>query len=312
MSVRRDIGRRRRSVGALVIALVLSTVSGAAGEIRVATFNVMNYLCMNRRVDERFAPGYPKPETEKTAVGAVLREVNADIVCLQEIGSQPFLDELMQDLAAEGLAYEHSALLEAADPLRHVAVLSRVPFREVIRHTELAFPYLERTERVKRGVLEVRFDGPGGVWSIFVLHLKSPLTEDAADPEAEKRRTSEARAVRDLILKQAPQTDARFLVVGDLNASPDSRPLAALCKRGECRVALVIPAADSRGERWTRRQFSSDRYDRVDYILASPAMMPRVRGGRAVVHDGPDALAGSDHRLVWIELEAAAMEPQTS
>lgn len=309
MSVRRDIGHLRRSVAALVVVLLVPAMLGAAEEVRVATFNVMNYLCMNRRVEGRFAPGHPKPEAEKTAVRGVLREVNADVVCLQEVGPQPFLDELRQDLAAEGLRYEHSALLVAADPLRHVAVLSRLPFREVIRHGEVSFSYLGRTETVKRGVLEVRFDGPDGGWSVFVLHLKSPLTEDAEDPGAEKRRTSEARAVRDLILKQAPGPGARFLVAGDLNAAPDSRALAALCEKGDRRIALAIPAVDSRGERWTHRQLLSDRYERLDYILASPAMQPRVCRGRALIHDGAEALAGSDHRLVWVDLEAGATEP---
>jgi endonuclease/exonuclease/phosphatase family metal-dependent hydrolase len=309
MSVRRDIGRRVRSVCALIAAVVSCAVLGAAEEVRVATFNVMNYLCMNRRVDGRFAPGHPKPEAEKAAVRGVLREVSADVVCLQEVGPQPFLDELRQDLAAEGLTYEHSALLEAADPLRHVAVLSRLPFREVVRHADVSFAYLERTEKVKRGVLEVRFDGPSGVWSVFIVHLKSPLTEDAADPDSEKRRTGEARAVRDLVLKQAPDAGALFLIVGDLNAAPDSRALSALGEKGERRVTLAIAAADSRGERWTHRQLSSDSYDRFDYVLASPAMAPRIRDGRGLIHDGADALRGSDHRLVWVDLALGASEP---
>ncbi|MBE2214153.1 MAG: endonuclease/exonuclease/phosphatase family protein [Opitutaceae bacterium] len=309
---RAAIARNRWRRFACVAALLATSLGAAADDVRVATFNVMNYLCMNRRVDGRFAPGHPKPEVEKASVRAVLHEVNADIVCLQEVGSQPFLDELQQDLAREGLDYPHAVLLDGADPLRHVAVLSRRPPRAVIPHTDLTFPYLEGTGTVKRGVLEVRFESEIGPWSIFVVHLKSPLTEDARDPQSEQRRTAEARAVRDLVLRQCGDGDALYLVAGDLNAAPNSPALAGLTMRGKRRVAEAIPASDSRGETWTHRQLSSDRYDRFDYLLASPALRERVRGGRATIHDGDGALGGSDHRLVWLVLDLAPAAPADS
>lgn len=298
--------------GICAVLLLVTAAAVAAAPVRIATFNIRNYLCMNRQVDGRFAPGHPKPEAEKSAVRAVLREVDADVVCLQEIGPPPFLSELQQDLAREGLNYPHAAHLEAADPLRHVAVLSRLPFREVMRHADVRFEYLEREERVKRGALEVRFDSAGGPWRVFVLHLKSPLTEAAEDPGSEKRRTAEARAVRDLILRETENSSARYLIVGDLNASPDSRALAALTRRGEHVVALPLAAFDSRGETWTHRQLSSDRYERLDYLLVSPELQPCVLGGRAVIHDGASALGGSDHRLVWLDLDVDLATPAAS
>jgi endonuclease/exonuclease/phosphatase family metal-dependent hydrolase len=290
---------RRALVGVFMAALGATAI---AGDVRVATFNVQNYLCMDRRIEGRFLPGHPKPEREKAAVREVLRAVRADVVCLQEIGARPFLEELQQDLAREGLDYTHAAWLDAADPMRHVAILSRLPFREVVTHTDVVFKYLEREERVKRGMLEVRVDSPAGVWRLFVVHLKSPLTEEAADPGAEKRRTAEARALRDVILKRTADPGTMFLVAGDFNASTDSRVMAAFATRGDSPISTVVHAVDSRGETWTHRQVSSDRYERFDYLLASPGLLPRVRGGRAVIHDGAAVLEGSDHRLVWVDL----------
>jgi len=312
---------RRHALTLLVRGVALGLAAGGAlptaarastpppERVRVATFNVMNYLCMNRVIDGRFAPRYPKPEAEKSAVRAVLHEVDVDIVCLQEVGPQPFLDELQQDLAREGRVYPHAILLESADPLRHVAVLSRLPVREIVRHDAVTFSYLDRTEQVKRGMLEVGFDGPAGPWRIFVLHLKSRLTEEAADPGAEQRRAAEARALRDVILARSAGGDALHLIAGDLNATTESRTLSALTRRGKRVVAVPLPAADSRGETWTHRHAAADRYERIDYLLASPALLGRIEEGRATIHDGPAALQGSDHRLVWTTIDWSLPAP---
>lgn len=311
MRTPRTIGPAFRCAMAWVVAIA-STATTVADEVRVATFNVQNYLCMDRRLDGRFAPGYPKPEAEKAAIRAVLHAVNADVVCLQEIGTQPFLDELQQDLAREGLDYPHAAHLPAADPMRHVAVLSRLPFRAVVRHDDIAFPYFEREEPVKRGLLEVQFASPAGLWRVFVVHLKSPLTEEAADPGAEKRRAAEARALRDRVIRETGDGESLFVIAGDLNAAPNSRTLAGFTRRGERTIAIPLRAGDSRGETWTHRHLASERYERVDYILVSPALARgRVRGDRATIHDGEGALAGSDHRLVWVDLDLTAPLPPT-
>lgn len=283
-----------------------STSTGSA--LRIATFNVQNYLCMNRRLDGRFLPSYPKPESEKAAVRSVIHAVAPDILCLQEVGPRPFLDELQQDLAREGLDYPHAALLSGADPLRHVAVLSRVAWSGVVEHNDLPFAYLDREEQVKRGLLEIQFTGPSGSWRLFVVHLKSGLTEEAADRGAQKRRAAEARVVRDRIIQQtAGEAHPRFLLVGDVNDAPNSRTLVGLTRRGDRVIAHVVPVTDSRDERWTHRHAASDRYERLDYVLASPALAPAILGGRGTIYDGPGALGGSDHRLLWIDVDPAGV-----
>lgn len=296
--------------GLLAVCGGVAAAPGAgqpAAVVRVATYNVQNYLCMDRRLDGRFAPRYPKPEDQKTCMRAVIHRADADVLCLQEIGPRPFLDELQQDLAREGLGYPHAAFLDGPDSFRHVAVLSRVPFAEIIAHDDLTFDYLGRTEAVKRGLLEVRFAGPAGPWALFVVHLKSPLTEDRADPRADKRRAAEARAVRDRVMRQTSgEVALPFLIAGDMNATPDAPSLAGLRRRGDREIARLIPASDSRGETWTHFQLQSERYERLDYILASPDLAPCVVDGAGRIDDGADALQGSDHRLVRISLRFAA------
>ena len=103
----------------------------------------------------------------------VILATNADILAVQEIGVEAFLLELQRDLRLEGLDYPYTALMEGGDPDRHTAVLSKVPFREVFRETELDFKYFDGREPVKRGLLEVVFETGGLRWSLFNLHLKS-------------------------------------------------------------------------------------------------------------------------------------------
>jgi endonuclease/exonuclease/phosphatase family metal-dependent hydrolase len=292
-----------------VLVASLAAAGGVRAEtVRLATFNVQNYLAMDRVVEGRFRPAWPKPEREKAAVREIVRAVRPDVLALQEIGPLPYLEELRQDLEREGWAFPFSAIAEAADAERHLAVLSRLPFAEVVVHREIEFPYLGRSERVKRGLLEIAFAsgaGEGGAWRLFVVHLKSRWTDAAADPESAQRRLLEARALRDVVLARFPDpSSARFAIVGDFNDSPDSKTLAAFRARGRTRIATLLPAADSRGETWTHLDRSSEVCARVDFLLVSAALERRIVGARGWVHDGPGALDGSDHRLVYADFGA--------
>ncbi len=306
-------------LASLVAALLGNSVAGlraaeggtASGSIRVATFNVYNYLSMDRRVEGRYRPAYPKPEVEKAGIRATIRAVEPDVLALQELGPAPYLEELRQDLAHEGLVYTHSYLLEAADPARHVAVLSRLPFRAVNGHPEVEFNYFQERELVKRGLLEVSFGEGDERWTLFVVHLKSRFTDRPDDPMSETRRTLEARAARDLVLARFPNPgSARYIVAGDFNDTTRSRPIEAFRHRGPRTITELLPTADSRGETWTHRYLPEDSYTRVDYLLVSPGMRPSVAGGVARIFDGVGALSGTDHRMVYLDLDPASALPE--
>jgi endonuclease/exonuclease/phosphatase family metal-dependent hydrolase len=293
-----------RGLGGVITFCVLVLSVAGAERVRVATFNVNNYLAMDRRVEGRFRPEYPKTEDEKTALRSIIREIAPDVLALQEIGDASYLEELRRDLIVEGWEFPYSHLLEAGDAERHVAVLSRLPFVRVTPHAALAIQYFGGPEPVKRGLLEITFTSGSDEWTLFVVHLKSRYTDRSEDPLSATRRLLEARAVRDRVLERFPDpANGLFLIAGDCNDTPDSKPLSALQERGATAICRAIPATDSRGETWTHFYRRADSYSRVDYLLASPALWPRVVGGRAVIHDGASALAGSDHRLVWVELE---------
>jgi len=283
---------------AIWLICLLPLVAGA-DSIRVATYNLRNYLIMDRNLDGVYRPEYPKPEAEKKALRACILSARPDVLAVQEIGGAAFLEELRRDLKDEGLEYPHSALFQGADEARMLAVLSRIPFVEAGGQKAMDFTYYGERVYVRRGLQEVRFETDGQAWVLFNLHLTSRWTEREDDPESEHRRTGEARTIRNYIRENYPP-QTRYLLVGDFNSPMNSRPLRRFMEVNEKILAEPLPATDTRGEYWTyfwQREYS---YQRVDFILASPPMLGHVRSHGIV--DIPEALQGSDHRLVYADL----------
>ena len=292
-----------RSLVAGILFFALWIIPLGAEQIRVATFNLRNYLICDRQVEGIWRKEYPKPEKEKAAIRSIVSKVKPAVLALQEIGPEPFLREFQKDLQTEGIHYPHSAWMEAEDENRHLAVLSRMPIVETRRHDDLDFKYFDGREKIKRGLLEVVFETNGVKWSLFVVHLKSKWTERKDDPEGAKKRTGEARAARDFIrANHPPEKPSNYLVAGDFNDHRDSSPLRRFLQCGDAKLTSILPAADSRGEVWTHYWRKRDLYSRVDFILASPAMIERVKDGRGKVVDSPEALTASDHRMVHFDL----------
>lgn len=290
----------------LQVAWLLSLSLGAE-TVRVATYNVENYLVMNRMVEGQWTWNYPKPEKAKAALRGAIVAIRPDILALQEMGTAPFLAELQRDLRRDGLDYPFSYLLEAEDEVRHVAILSRVPFREVRAHIEPDLPYLGERSRIRRGLLEVVFASEGETWSLFVVHLKSKWTELAEDPQAARKRTGEATAARNRILdRHDPEAGAVYLIVGDFNDNRDTSPLRRFLRRGAVTISNVIPTEDSRGHLWTHHWRKQNVYSQVDFLLASPAMLGKVVDGKGYIYDGPGYGVASDHRLVWADFSLGA------
>ncbi|HVT73659.1 MAG TPA: endonuclease/exonuclease/phosphatase family protein [Lacunisphaera sp.] len=272
--------------------------------ITVATYNVENYTLANRMVDGVYRSSYPKPEKERAALTRIVAGIAPDILAVEEMGPQPFLDDFRRELRQAGQDFPHAVVLEAADADRHVAVLAKLPFKEVRRHAEVPTTYFGQRDRVKRGVLEVIFATSGGDFSVFVIHLKSKFTERPDDPESAEQRRLEAEAVRDLVLAGYPDpTRGRFIVCGDWNDTRASKPVRTLLKRGETSLGELLPAADAHGESWTHYYRREDVYSRIDYFLVSPALLPAVAGGRASVWDRAGVADASDHRPLVLRLD---------
>lgn len=291
------------AIWCLFVAIGNSSTAGRAETLTIATYNIENYGPANRMTDAGYRKDYPKPEAEKRALRAVIRALAVDVLVLQEMGPQPYLDELRRDLKTEGCDYPFAALASASDADRHVALLARHPFRSMTTHTDLQFAYLGSKEAVKRGLFEVTIATAAGDVTIFALHLKSRFTDRPDDPSSAIRRAGEATAIRDRVLKRFPEpAAARFVILGDCNDSRTSKAVGFLQKRGKTEIAALLPAADSRGETWTHAYRREDSYSRVDHVFVSPGLRAAVQGGVARIYDGEGVREASDHRPLVIAL----------
>ena len=287
------------------LGLLIGVAGGARAEtLTLATYNVENYGPANRVTEAGYRKEYPKPEAEKRALRAVLRGINADVLVLQEMGGQIYLDELRRDLKAEGVDYPHAVLLAGDDADRHVALLAKRAPVTTTQHGDLEVKYFGQKERVKRGLLEARFKIGGEELVVFGLHLKSRYTDRPDDPLSSIRRAAEATAVRDRVLLRCPEPAVtRFVILGDCNDDKASKALGFLQQRGKTQIAEMLPAADSRGETWTHAFRKNDVYTRVDHVLVSAALMPAVVGGAAQIYDREGWREASDHRAVVVTLD---------
>ena len=288
-----------------VCAVGLLGLLSASGEsIRLATYNLNNYLVMDRHVGSVWRPSYPKPEADKAIIREVIQDALPDILAIQEMGTLPFLEELRADLDQGGVHYPYAIHMEGADEVRHLAVLSKLPPSEVVKHRDLDFKYQDGRELVKRGMLELSFErSDGSVFKLFVVHLKSRWSDVKEDPESQQRRSREAEACRNRIIERTYDIGVTdFLIAGDFNDHPDSSTLRRFYQRGSLHIGALVPASDSRGEQWTYFYNKQVVYSLVDGFVFSGSLAPQIETGNGHIVDRPGVLIGSDHRMVYLDL----------
>jgi endonuclease/exonuclease/phosphatase family metal-dependent hydrolase len=179
------------------------------GGMRVMTWNLW----------WRFGPW----EARQAAILAVLREVDADVVCLQEV----FAEEgggHQAELLADALGLHHAA---APQPFRNGlaftnAVLSRWP---VEMADTLALPGADG-QPGHRHALWCELRSPSGPRQVVSTHLEYPFDRSAL-------RVAQVRALCRLVAERRANPEHSYPVVvgGDLNATPDSDELRLLTGR---------------------------------------------------------------------------------
>ena len=219
-----------------------------AEELRIATYNLNNYLITDRYVDGRWRPSYPKPEKEKAIIRQIIKDVSPDVLVLQEMGSMDFLHELRADMAREGIHYDYWVHMEGADQNRYLAVFSKRAPKAVLKHKDLNFKYFEGREVVKRGMLEMTFELTCGTkFQLFAVHLKSRYTDKKEDLQSSLRRVREAEACRNRIIERTHDLGAdKYLVVGDFNDHPSSATMRRFYRRGNLEICLLYTSPSPR------------------------------------------------------------------
>jgi endonuclease/exonuclease/phosphatase family metal-dependent hydrolase len=308
-------GGRRRAAGVTglqikglavlcFLAMALCDLT-AVEDFRVATYNLNNYI-------DKGTESRPAKSTEsKAKVHENIRRLQADVIALQEMGSQGALAELRQSLREAGCDYGHWEWVPGYDTNIHVAVLSRFPIIERRPHTNENFLLYGRRFMVGRGFAEIDIQvATNYIFTLITAHLKSRRASPLAD-EAELRE-QEAVLLRekiDALLKKNP--NANLVVLGDFNDTKDSPALRAIRGRGKFALTDTRPAErngdnarslnprfDPANVTWTYYYGKEDTYSRIDYILLSPGMAREWNPAESYVLSVANWGVASDHRPI--------------
>ena len=159
---------------ALVFSALFFAVFAAGAELKIATFNVQNLFDAKNDGSEYkdFVVGKSEWNEKKAsakfkAVSAKIKELNADIIALQEIENEQILKELMR-----GTGYKYFAFSKGKNGPVGLAVLSRVkPEKTQI----FSVPNVKT-----RDILKLDFEVDGQKFSLLNLHFparKNPLKQ---------------------------------------------------------------------------------------------------------------------------------------
>ena len=288
----------------LLVFLDRLSLLGAPDEIVVCHYNVRNYVNAKPKSEEDKYGQRAKPESEIAALLKIIKDINPDILGVCEMGTPDRFEDFKKRLADAGLGYTDSEYVPAADPDRHLALVSRFPIVARQSATDVPFEVNGQQAKVRRGFLDVTVQVNSGYQLRLVgAHLKSKLPIPEGEALVRRYEAQQLRAHLDKILAADPQVN--LMCYGDFNDSKNEPMFAEISGvRGSPTYMADIWAKDSFGDKWTYYWKTSDEYSRIDYLFASPALFHEVvraksRVYRSEVNDWADA---SDHRPVFTSI----------
>ncbi|WP_160159290.1 endonuclease/exonuclease/phosphatase family protein [Streptomyces sp. SLBN-118] len=264
------------------------------------------------------------PEAQKV-IARRIGEMDLDILAVQEVED---IDTLRFFVTQHlGSAYPHLSLIEGNDPrLIDLAVLSKFPVGAVTSWQHAVHPDVPGERIFSRDLLEVHILDPRDpdqhLLTVFNNHLKSQFVDPATDREEGKRLADERRTRQvDTIVRivgERTRPDGSYVVLGDMNDTPDAPTLAKLAEPTH-QLTLTEALAHPEETRqpkpdnppppasgsWTHRFKEAGqpaKYELFDQIWLSKSLTTRHKGShidRRTRHSGD----GSDHDPAWVVLD---------
>lgn len=194
----------------LTLLLLLATFAYGETILKIATYNVENLFDLSKNANRHkeyvaFTESNWNNKTYKIKlqnISKVIKDIDADIIALQEIHSLTALKDLRYTLKQNGLYYQYYSIADKKDTAIKVAFLSKIPF---IYSKELAV-----TSSYKyRNILESKFKINNKDLYLFINHWKSK-----SGPES--RRIISAKALKNRINEIG--FDKNIILIGDFNS----------------------------------------------------------------------------------------------
>lgn len=279
-----------------------ATLWAAPAEIVICHYNVRNYVDAKTAGEGQRYATKVKPEAEIAALVRIIREINPDILGVCEMGTPERFADFKKRLAEAGVAYADSEYVQAADPDRHLALLSRFPIVGRQSATDVGYDLGGQVEKVRRGFLDVTVQvTPEYRLRLVGAHLKSKLPTPAGEAIIRRHEAQALRRHLEAILKAEPQVN--LVCYGDLNDTKDQPMFAEISGvRGTPTYMADLWAKDALGDRWTHYWKTADQYSRIDYLFVSPGLVREVIKEKSAVYRGADWEVASDHRAVYTSI----------
>lgn len=314
----------RRACIVFAAALFLVVAADAAETLRIATLNCefLTRPKVHMKFGEWFdmpaeraktwdQPGYrDKKFTEAAqAVAKLIKQIDADVIGLVEVGDERDVKELLDEVRKLGLDYKYWKVGQLLDDATHqneaifskyelTGLISPIPGREAY-DTELDDADAEEWAGMTKG-LRVTFKAHGHTFHTYVLHLKS----ERGGHESDAQRIAQASIVRRHYL---PLLDAgeNVIVMGDLNDGRNQPAIRRIRGRDDIGPDLIQTGRAEyfdRAEldtRWTY-EYQGVR-GQIDHVLLSTSIEDACSSihARTINHDNE---LMSDHNPFIVEL----------
>ena len=262
-------------------------------QIRVATFNIRNLF---DAVDDPYhldETTTAKPRTELDRLAATIKQIDADVLALQEVESRGYL-ERFNDVFLNELGYEVIHFSGNDRRGSGLAMLTRVPVGQVTSNRHRRFPGKDGEHtRFSRDLLCIELEPRAALpFEVWITHLKSKREGPAV---TEPKRLAEAREIRRLYEQRLGESPgARILICGDFNDTFDSNPIKELRGGG----ALQLKSFSDTLPAGTVTYNLSPYEAMIDFIFCSPAAATGYVNGSYRVESQSLRQSGSDHNPV--------------
>lgn len=247
--------------------------------------------------------------------GQVVADLAPDVLGVVEAESRLALQRFSQTLVepAAGWGFEHAMLVDGNDDRGiDVGILTRgLPVECIVSHVDDLDAEGRRVFSRDCPEFEVRLPS-GELLVVMVNHFKSKGYGSFRESAETRRR--QAHRVRELYDARLAAGQELVVVLGDLNDTPDSAPLAPLLDGGP-RDLAEHPSFDDGG--WPGTFTTGRAGNKIDYLLCSPAVFAAVtasgvhrRGvwtasGRWEMYASleREVDAASDHHALWVDVD---------
>jgi endonuclease/exonuclease/phosphatase family metal-dependent hydrolase len=192
--------------------------------------------------------------------GRVIKELNADILCIVEVEDRQLLGHFNSHVLTNKRFTNHMVIDGNDDRGIDVGILSRKPLKSIRTHVD---------DRDDEGQIfsrdcaeyEMRLDDGRSLW-VLCNHFKS---KGFGTPEVnDARRERQANRVKKILEEHFDLTKDLVVVAGDLNDTPTSAPLSPLLSLSDLHNVVDTLPADGR----FTHVFRNDK-NQIDYLLVS-------------------------------------------